>query len=80
VAENKEEKTKMSSTTETHAAGGGSRNERVDLPVTGMTCAACARRIERKLSKASGVSLATVNFATGRATVEYDPHQTGFAS
>jgi P-type Cu+ transporter len=47
--------------------------ERVDLPITGMTCAACARRIERKLSKAAGVSRAGVNFATARATVEYDP-------
>ncbi|HVG35517.1 MAG TPA: heavy metal translocating P-type ATPase [Pyrinomonadaceae bacterium] len=50
--------------------------ERVDLPVTGMTCAACARRIERKLSKAEGVRSAGVNFATARATVEYDPAAT----
>lgn len=55
----------------------GEREERVDLPITGMTCAACARRIERKLSKAPGVSRAGVNFATGRATVEYDPQATG---
>ncbi len=47
--------------------------ERVDLSVTGMTCAACARRIERKLSRAPGVRRAGVNFATSRATVEYDP-------
>jgi Cu+-exporting ATPase len=52
-------------------------NARVDLPITGMTCAACARRIERKLSKAQGVSQAGVNFATARATVEYDPNETG---
>lgn len=51
--------------------------ERVDLPITGMTCAACARRIERKLKKVSGVSLAGVNFATSRATVEYDPRAVG---
>ncbi|HEV2914033.1 MAG TPA: heavy metal translocating P-type ATPase [Pyrinomonadaceae bacterium] len=50
--------------------------ERIELPVTGMTCAACARRIERKLSKASGVRRAGVNFATARATVEYDPRGT----
>lgn len=50
--------------------------ERVDLPITGMTCAACARRIERQLSKASGVGKASVNFATARATVEYDPRKT----
>src|SRR5919199_3607324 len=50
---------------------------RVDLPVTGMTCAACARRIERRLAKTPGVSAASVNFATERATVEYDPRETG---
>src|ERR1041384_490923 len=47
--------------------------ERVDLPITGMTCAACARRIERKLNRTPGVQRAGVNFATSRATVEYDP-------
>jgi Cu+-exporting ATPase len=38
----------------------------IDLDVTGMTCAACASRIERKLNKVEGVS-ATVNYATERA-------------
>lgn len=42
-----------------------------------MTCAACARRIERRLSKAEGVHQARVNFATSRASVEYDPQRTG---
>jgi len=45
---------------------------RVDLPVSGMTCAACARAIERKLSKTPGVGRANVNLATNTATVEYD--------
>ena len=49
--------------------------ERVDLPITGMTCAACARRIETKLGKAPGVRKAGVNFATARATVEFDPRE-----
>lgn len=53
--------------------GGDESGERIDLPITGMTCAACARRIERNLSKAPGVSNASVNFATSRATVQYDP-------
>ncbi len=57
------------------AAEGG--NERVDLPITGMTCASCANRIEKGLSKAPGVRKAGVNYATGRATVEYDPEATG---
>jgi Cu+-exporting ATPase len=47
--------------------------ERVDLPVSGMTCAACARSIERTLSGAPGVERASVNLATATATVEYDP-------
>ncbi len=51
-------------------------NVRVDLPLTGMTCAACARRIERALAKTPGVSSASVNFATERATVAYDPTST----
>jgi Cu+-exporting ATPase len=52
-------------------------DERVDLPITGMTCAACARRIERQLNRSEGVREAAVNFATSRATVLYDPLQTG---
>jgi Cu+-exporting ATPase len=46
--------------------------ERVDLPVSGMTCAACARAIERTLSGTPGVARASVNLATNTATVEYD--------
>jgi P-type Cu+ transporter len=44
----------------------------VELPITGMTCASCANRIERKLNKLDGVS-ASVNYATERATVDFDP-------
>src|SRR3954454_20106230 len=47
--------------------------ERVDLPVSGMTCAACARSIERTLAATPGVATAHVNLATNTATVEYDP-------
>ncbi|WP_327432893.1 heavy metal translocating P-type ATPase [Streptomyces sp. NBC_01236] len=42
----------------------------VDLAITGMTCASCAARIERKLNKLPGVS-ASVNFATAHARVGY---------
>jgi Cu+-exporting ATPase len=45
---------------------------RVDLTLDGMTCAACATRIERKLNKLDGVE-ASVNFATEQAAVRYDP-------
>ena len=46
---------------------------RISIPVTEMSCATCARRVEKSLSSAIGVSEANVNFATGKATVEYDP-------
>ncbi|HEX2103104.1 MAG TPA: heavy metal translocating P-type ATPase [Solirubrobacteraceae bacterium] len=46
--------------------------ERVELPITGMTCASCANRIERKLNKLDGVN-ASVNYATEKARVEFDP-------
>ena len=52
-------------------------DERVDLPITGMSCAACARRIETARAKAPGVHRAGVNLATSRATVEYDPARAG---
>ncbi len=48
--------------------------ERLDLPLEGMTCASCASRIERKLNRLDGVT-ATVNFATETATVGYDPER-----
>jgi Cu+-exporting ATPase len=43
------------------------------LAVEGMTCASCARRVERGLLKVPGVTDASVNLATERATVAYDP-------
>jgi Cu+-exporting ATPase len=45
---------------------------KLELPIEGMTCAACAARIEKKLNRLDGVE-ATVNFATERATVRFDP-------
>ena len=46
--------------------------ERLELPITGMTCASCANRIERKLNKLDGVN-ASVNYALERAAVDFDP-------
>jgi Cu+-exporting ATPase len=46
--------------------------QRLELPINGMTCAACAVRIEKKLNKLDGVE-ATVNYATERATVVFAP-------
>ena len=44
----------------------------IDLKLTGMTCAACAARIEKVLNRADGVE-AAVNFATETAHVRFDP-------
>ena len=46
------------------------------LRITGMTCAACANRIEKGLSKIEGVEKAHVNFALERSTIVYDPGKT----
>ena len=46
--------------------------QQLDLPVTGMTCAACVRNVERALNRTDGVELANVNIATERATVQFD--------
>src|SRR5215207_7456337 len=43
------------------------------LPIEGMTCASCVRRVEKGLEKVPGVTAANVNLATERATVAYDP-------
>ena len=53
------------------------RLERIDLPIEGMTCAACATRIGKGLSKLDGVTQADVNLAAARATVRFDPSVTG---
>ncbi|MFQ5587235.1 MAG: heavy metal translocating P-type ATPase [Nitrospiria bacterium] len=48
------------------------KEKRVDLPVSGMTCASCVSRVERALKKTAGVREAAVNLATERATVSTD--------
>ncbi|MGW4398607.1 heavy metal translocating P-type ATPase [Amycolatopsis nivea] len=54
------------------AAPAATPTRQLDLAVGGMTCAACAARVERSLGKLDGVR-ATVNYATERATVHYPP-------
>src|SRR6266516_5771383 len=51
--------------------------DRAVLALEGMTCASCAMRIEKGLKKLPGVKDASVNLATERASVTYDPTQTG---
>ena len=50
------------------------KGERLELPIEGMTCSSCAGRVEKSLNKLEGVE-ATVNFATERATVSFDPER-----
>ena len=42
-------------------------------PITGMTCSACATRIQKALSKVAGINNAAVNFATESADIDFDP-------
>lgn len=53
-------------------AVGGPGPAQQELSITGMTCASCVARIERKLGRVPGVDEATVNLATARASVAYD--------
>lgn len=46
--------------------------KKTTLNITGMTCAACANRVEKSLSRLEGVSEANVNLANEKATVIYD--------
>ncbi len=48
----------------------------LEIGVQGMTCASCVGRVERGLSKVAGVEAASVNLATERASVRFDPAQT----
>lgn len=50
----------------------GVKESRVDLAIKGMTCAACAARIEKKIGKQSGIIKASVNLATQKASVEFN--------
>ena len=47
--------------------------EHAEVSVEGMTCAACVTRIEKALAKTEGVSRASVNLITKRATIDFDP-------
>ena len=49
-----------------------SQRKEVNLQITGMTCAACATRIEKVLNKMDGVETATVNLALEKSSIQYD--------
>ncbi|SDI60747.1 heavy metal translocating P-type ATPase [Alteribacillus bidgolensis] len=54
--------------------GYGVVHDKAEFDISGMTCAACANRVEKKLNKMQGISEASVNFALETASVEYNPH------
>jgi Cu+-exporting ATPase len=58
----------------------GKIEERIDLPITGMTCASCAMTIQKNLTELQGVNKASVNLATSKATIFYDPKEIGVES
>ncbi len=49
------------------------------IPVTGMTCTTCAATIEKGLAETPGVEQARVNFASEKASIEYDPSKVSLA-
>ncbi len=49
------------------------KRESIDLPIEGMTCAACATRLEKVLNRVGGVEQAAVNFASESAHIRFDP-------
>jgi len=51
----------------------------IDLPILGMSCASCAARIEKSLKNIEGVNEASVNFASEKAKVVFNPHQTNIS-
>ncbi|HIZ33997.1 MAG TPA: heavy metal translocating P-type ATPase [Candidatus Bacteroides merdigallinarum] len=51
-------------------------NRQEAFPILGMSCAACAARVDKTLNKQPGVCRASVNYAAATALVEYDPAQT----
>jgi Cu+-exporting ATPase len=48
--------------------------QEIVLPVSGMTCAACVRKVEKALTRVPGVEEANVNLSAGKAGVTYDPN------
>jgi Cu+-exporting ATPase len=51
-------------------------SKKIDLPITGMTCAACSTRVQNTLSRLEGIDSATVNLAAEKATISYNPSST----
>lgn len=48
-------------------------NKKIDMKIDGMTCAACAKAVERVVKKLDGVESISVNIATDKANIDYNP-------
>jgi Cu+-exporting ATPase len=52
------------------------KTTKASIPITGMTCTTCALTVEKGLAETHGVEKASVNFASEKASIEYDPGKT----
>ncbi len=51
------------------------KSQKANIHITGMTCATCAATVEKALAETEGVGQARVNFASEKASIEYDPEK-----
>jgi len=58
---------------------GSKKSEKAHIPITGMTCTTCAATVEKGLNEMPGVERAEVNFASEKASIEYDPSKVDLA-
>jgi Cu+-exporting ATPase len=58
---------------------GSKKSDKSSIHITGMTCTTCARTIAKGLSHTPGVKQADVNFASQKASIEYDPTKVNLA-
>lgn len=54
------------------------KTKKITVPVEGMTCASCVVRVEKAISKAEGIKNVSVNFASEKASFEFDPEKTDY--
>ena len=52
-----------------------SKEKEITIPIAGMTCASCASRVEKVVSKLEGISVASVNLATEKLVTKYNPEK-----
>jgi P-type Cu+ transporter len=52
-----------------------SHSKEVTIPIGGMTCASCSKAVERALGKLAGIESASVNLATEKAAIKYNPEK-----